>query len=85
MLELLPVQTSSLQFVTMNKLEKSIPRGLLLFTLYLVAPCIVHFLLEFEATLHNAMFVGRWSECICPWYFYRSVFLLMQHAIYESL
>ena len=26
----------------------------------------VCFLLEFEATSHNAMFVGRWDKCIYP-------------------
>ena len=45
----------SLQFVTINKL---------LFTFYLVDPYHVYFLLEFEATSHNKMFVGRWGECI---------------------
>ena len=70
-LELLPVQassfnTQSLQFATMNELKKSTPEGLQLFTFYLVVPYSAYFLLKFEATSHNTMFVGRWGKCIYP-------------------
>ena len=37
--------------------------GLQLFPFYLDVPYSVYFLLEFEATSHNAMFVGRWGKC----------------------
>ena len=48
-----------LLFVTMNELKKSMPGGLRFFLFHLVVSYSVCFLLEFEATSHNAMFVGR--------------------------
>ena len=54
----------SLQFVTMKKLKKSVPGGLQLSPFYLVVPYSNCFLLELEATSHNAMFMERWSKCI---------------------
>ena len=45
-------------FVTMNKLKKSMPGGLQFFLFHLVVSYSVCFLLEFEATSYNAMFVG---------------------------
>ena len=53
-----------LQFVTMNELKRYMPGGLQLFPFYLVAPYSVCFLMEFEGTLNNAMFVGRWGKYI---------------------
>ena len=53
-----------LQFVTMNELKRYMPGGLQLFPFYLVGPYSVWFLMEFEATLNNAMFVGRWGKYI---------------------
>ena len=51
--------TQCLLFVAMNELKKSMA-GCLQFSLYyLVVPYSVCFLLEFEATSHNVMFVGR--------------------------
>ena len=44
-----------LQFVTMNELKRYMPGGLQLFPLYLMALYSVCFLLEFEATLYNAV------------------------------
>ena len=51
--------TQCLLFVTMNELKKSMPGGLQFFLFHLVVSYSVCFLLEFEATSHNAMFVGR--------------------------
>ena len=51
--------TQSLQFVTRNELKKSLPGGSQFFLFHLVVSYSVCFLLEFEATSHNAMFVGR--------------------------
>ena len=51
--------TQCLLFVTMNKLNKSMPGGLQFFLFHLVVSYSVCFLLEFEATSHNTMFVGR--------------------------
>ena len=51
--------TKSLQFVTMNKLKISISGSLQFFPFYLVVPYSVCFLLEFEATSHNVIFVGK--------------------------
>ena len=51
--------TQCLLFVAMNELKKSMPGGLQFFLFYLVVSYSVCFLLEFEATSHNAMFVGR--------------------------
>ena len=51
--------TQCLLFVTMNELKKSIPEGLQFFLFHLVVSCSVCILLEFEATSHIAMFVGR--------------------------
>ena len=51
--------TQCLLFVTMNELKKSMPGGLHFFLFHLVVSYSVCFLLEFEATSHNAMFVGR--------------------------
>ena len=51
--------TLSLQFVRMNELKKFMLGGLQLFSFYLVVSYIVCFLLEFKATSHNAVFVGR--------------------------
>ena len=48
-----------LLFVTTNELKKSMPGGLHFFLFHLVVSYSVCFLLEFEATSHNAMFVGR--------------------------
>ena len=48
----------------MNELKRYMPGGLQLFPFYLVAPYSVCFLMEFEATLNNAMFVGRWGKYI---------------------
>ena len=48
-----------LLFVTMNELKKSMPGGLQFFLFHLVFSYSVWFLLEFKATSHNAMFVGR--------------------------
>ena len=48
-----------LLFVTMNELKKSMAGGLHLFLFHLVVSYSVCFLLEFEATSHNMMFVGR--------------------------
>ena len=48
-----------LLFVTMNKLKKSMPGGLQFFLFHLGVSYSVCFLLGFEATSHNAMFVGR--------------------------
>ena len=46
-------------FVTMSELKKSMAGGLQIFLFHLVVSYSVCFLLEFEATSHNAMFVGR--------------------------
>ena len=43
----------------MNELKKSVPEGLQFFLFHLVVSCSVCVLLEFEATSHNTMFVGR--------------------------
>ena len=51
--------TQCLLFVTMNELKKFMPGGLQFFLFHLVVSYSVCFLLEFEATSHNAMFVGR--------------------------
>ena len=51
--------TKSLQFVTMNKLKKSIWGSLQFFPFYSVVPYSVCFLLEFEATSHYVIFVGK--------------------------
>ena len=51
--------TQCLLFVTMIKLKKSMPGGLQFFLFHMVVSYSVCFLLEFEATSHNAMFVGR--------------------------
>ena len=51
--------TQSLLFVTTNELKKSMPGGLHFFLFHLVVSYSVCFLLEFEATSHNVMFVGR--------------------------
>ena len=51
--------TQSLQFVTRNELKNSLPGGSQFFLFHLVVSYSVCFLLEFEATSHNAMFVGR--------------------------
>ena len=47
-----------LLFDTMNELKKSFPEGLHFLLFHLVVSYSVWFLLEFEATSHNAMFVG---------------------------
>ena len=51
--------TQSLLFDTMNELKKSMPGGLHFFLFHLVVSYSVCFLLEFEATSQNAMFVRR--------------------------
>ena len=51
--------TQCLLFVTMNELKKSLSGGLQFFLFHLVVSYSVYFLLEFEATSHNAMFVGK--------------------------
>ena len=53
-----------LLFVTINELKKSIPG--LNFFFHLVISYSVCFLLEFEATSHKAMFVGRVVASIFP-------------------
>ena len=50
---------SSILFVTMNELKKSLPGGLHFFLFHIAVSYSDCFLLEFEATSHNAMFVGR--------------------------
>ena len=62
-LDAISFDSRSLEFVTMIELKKPIQGGLQLFPFYLVVPYSVCFLLEFEATSHNAMFVGRWGKC----------------------
>ena len=54
--------TQTLQFVTMNELKKPMSDGLQIFPFYLVVPYSVCFLLELEATSHNVMFLGRWTD-----------------------
>ena len=51
--------TQCLPFVKMSELKKSMAGGLQIFLFHLVVSYSVCFLLEFEATSHNAMFVGR--------------------------
>ena len=51
--------TQCLLFVRMNELKKFIPGGLQFFLFHLVVSYSACFLLEFETTSHNAMFVGR--------------------------
>ena len=51
--------TQSLLLVAMNVLKKVYARRFAIFLFYLVVSYSVCFLLEFEATSHNAMFVGR--------------------------
>ena len=51
--------TQCLLFVTMNELKKSMLGGLQFFIFHLVVSYSVCFLLEFEATSHNMMFLGR--------------------------
>ena len=46
-------------FVSMNELKKSMAGGLQFFLFHLVVSYSVCFLLEFEATSQNTMFVGR--------------------------
>ena len=46
-------------FVLMNELKKSMAGGLKFFLFHLVVSYSVCFLLEFEATSQNTMFVGR--------------------------
>ena len=48
-----------LLFVAMNKVKKSMPGNLQFLLFYLVVSYSVCLLLEFEATSHNMMFVGR--------------------------
>ena len=48
-----------LLFATMNELKTYMSGGLQFFLFHLVVSYSVCFLLEFEATSHNAMFVGR--------------------------
>ena len=48
-----------LLFFTMNELKKSMSGSLQFFLFHLVVSYSVYFLLQFEATSHNAMFVGR--------------------------
>ena len=57
--------TQCLLFVAMNELKKSMPEGLQFFLFYLVVSYSVCFLLEFEATSHNTMFVGRVVVFFC--------------------
>ena len=46
----------------MNELKKSMPGGLQLLVFYVVVPCSVYFMLEFEASPQNTLFVGRWGK-----------------------
>ena len=51
--------TQCLLFVTINELKKSMSAGLQFFLFHMVVSHSVCFLLEFKATSHNAMYVGR--------------------------
>ena len=51
--------TQCLLFVTMNELKKSMPEGLQFFLFHWVVSYSICFLLEFKATSHNTIFVGR--------------------------
>ena len=53
-----------LQLVTMNELKMSV-WWFATFSFWLVFPCSGYFLLEFKASWHNTIFVGRWGKCIC--------------------
>ena len=71
----------SLQFVTMNELEKSMSQGLQLLPFYPVVLYSICFLLEFEATFHNSMLLGRRGKYIYPQW--SSIFLLKQGRSYK--
>ena len=58
--------TQCLLFVTMNELKNVYARRFAIFLFHLVISYSVCFLLEFEATSHNAMFVGRVLASIFP-------------------
>ena len=77
--------TQGLQFVTMNKLKKSMPGDLWLLTFDLVVSYSVYILLIFEATSHKAVFVVLYEDGANVSFLNGGVFFRRDDTQYVSL